>query len=81
VTDDLVLFAAILSAGIYILANGIYALLNPAGFIHAKWTAKRGLVASDGSRQADPFAIRIFGGVTILGAALWMGMVVFGIGQ
>ncbi len=77
---DLISALSILLPAIYMLVNGIYALVNPDKYIRARWTVTRGLIASDGSRRSGSLGIRLVGGICILGGLLWICLVVVGIG-
>jgi hypothetical protein len=54
--------ALTLMVAAYALANGVYALVAPAKWLHARWTATRSVDKNDPNcLPAQPWFIRFFG--------------------
>ena len=56
-------FIAVLSA---VIANAVFALSNPQGWVHSRWTARRGFDPEDTS-DADIRAFGVFFAIAAMG--------------
>lgn len=76
--SDAVIFIGSLAIGLYLVANGVYALADPAEWFKAGWTAKRGYRREDLSTWHGRLMIYVWGmgsaggGFFVLFWVLWV---------